>query len=95
MKLHLKNGEVIEIFRQTCGYYYKNSFNGSWGCEWNIDPVNLIGLNSKGSFVLGKWGCDGYHDDCGRYVRTPEDFEKLIPIDSVIYVSEIEKWEKP
>lgn len=95
MKLHLIDGSVVEVFRQTCGHYVVDKYRGD-SCAWNIDPVALLQDKDRGYFVIGKWGCDGYHDNLrGVYVRTPEKFEQLIPIHSVVKITEVGKWEKP
>lgn len=94
MKLHLINGEVFEIFRQTCGHYQPSRYKET-SCNWNIDPVQLVNDKESGYFAIGKWGCDGYWDnDHGVYVRTPEKFDDLIPIRNVLRVSDIGKWEQ-
>ena len=91
MKLHLIDGSIVEIFRQTCGHYIPEKFKET-SCNWNINPVELVRYRSSGFFGIGKWGCDGYHDG-GAYIRTPEKFEQLIPIDSVVKLTDIGEWE--
>jgi hypothetical protein len=67
---------------------------GKDSCNWNITPVELVAEKAKGFFALGKWGCDGYHEEgTGKYIRTPEKFEQLIPICNVVKLTKIGEWE--
>ena len=92
MILHLINGEKVEITRMTCGHYTAGQYNEP-SCSWNINPIGLVHDREKGFFAIGKWGCDGYHDNNnGMYIRTPENFEQLIPIRNVVTISDIGKW---
>lgn len=93
MQLHLTDGSTTEIFRQTCGHYVSKRM-GQDSCNWNITPLELVNERASGYFAIGEWGCDGYHDGCGKYIRTPEKFEQMIPIDSVVKITEVGKWEK-
>lgn len=88
MKLHLIDGTEVEIFRQTCAHYISSKYDNDV-CNWSIINYDI------GFFAIGHWGCDGYRDTTGKYIRTPEKFKVLIPIKSVSYITDIEKWEKP
>ena len=90
MKLHLNNGEVVDIFRRTVSYYFFRE-NGQHICNGNIDPIQLLQENKKGYFAVGEPGCEGYFEN-GIYYHTPDKFEKMIPIINVSYISEIDKW---
>lgn len=83
MILVLTNGERVEIFRQTCGHHYEYTSN-CFHRDWNINPIKLINKEREGFFVIAKWGSGG---------RSP--CEKLIPIRSVLYIEEPDKWELP
>ena len=96
MILHLiDNNTTVEIFRQNCGHWYKD-YRDVFSCNWNINPVELINREAPGFFAIGPWGCDGYHsNEEGRYIRTPEKFEQLIPIRNVLRITRVGEWEKP
>ena len=94
MILHLKDGTMVQIYRQTCGYYVNKDYRGEPSCSWNISPMELIEDEAKGFFAIGPWGCDGQWQG-SVYVRTPERFQQLIPVRNVSRVSRVGEWEMP
>jgi hypothetical protein len=91
MKLNLINGETVEVFRQNCGY------QAGTGCgisvNWNIRPVDLIYSKASGFFVIGPWGSGYKRDNCGNSYYDSSQFEKLIPVSSVVSLEEVDVWE--
>lgn len=83
MILVLNNGERVEIFRQNCGYEYKN-YQGGWSREWNTNPEAKVSEGASGFLVIGTWGTIA-SDPC----------EKKIPISSITYIERTDEWEKP
>lgn len=95
MKLKLLDGEIVEIFRQTCGYQYQVTGKNTPTVEWNINPVQIVEDERKGYFVIGRWGSGGYQGECGQWVHDPSEYEKMIPVKSVLYIMEPHIWEMP
>jgi len=89
MKLNLIDTTTIDIFRVSCAHYIQNIYGDM--CNWNINPVELVNSESPGYFAIGEWGCDGFWD-YGKYIRTPEKFKMLIPIRSVVKISDVGIW---
>jgi hypothetical protein len=88
MILHLID-DTVEIFRQNCGWLERDG-----SCNWNINPIKLVNDQASGYFAIGPWGCDGYWQGA-EYIRTPENFEELIPIRNVLRISRPGEWERP
>lgn len=91
MKLHLIDQTVVEITRLTCANYIPDDY-GQDECNWNINPVQIVNDKRSGFFAVGEWGCDGYRDGCGKYIRTIKNFKELIPVDSVVKITDIGVW---
>lgn len=91
MKLHLIDNTTVDITRLTCAHYIPNAYKGP-SCSWNINPLEIISKKESGYFAIGEWGCSGYHGPCGNYIYTPENFEQLIPISSVVRITNIGEW---
>lgn len=94
MLLHLKDGRNVEVFRQNCGYYFKNKDISCYpSISWNIDPIEHVNRESKGFFCIADWNVFT-RDNCGKLIYHPENIKELIPVKSVISITEIDKWEK-
>lgn len=92
MILHLKDKSKVGITRKTCAHYIPDKYDNNGSCNWNINPIEIISDKESGYFAIGKWGCDFHRNNSGVYIRTPENFEQLIPIHSVIRITEIGVW---
>ena len=94
MKLKLVNGEIVEVFRQNCGYQFGKDCSTS--VNWNINPIELVHDSASGFFVIGPWG-SGYRDigcsRCRELVYDPSQFEKMIPVRSVLSIEDAGNWE--
>lgn len=96
MLLHLNDGRTVEVFRQNCGYFYKDRYGGCYpSINWNIDPIQHVHDESRGFFCIAEWGSPfSYDNQRGEMVYHPEKIKELIPIKNVSYITEVHKWER-
>jgi len=78
-----------------CGYQYQITGHANPTVEWNIRPVEIVENERKGYFVIGPLGCGGYQGKCGEWVYDNSKYEKMIPVKSVLYITEPNVWERP
>jgi hypothetical protein len=78
----LTNNIRVEVFRQNCGYQWGDVFQGSR--SWNINPMNIMEAEKTGFFAIAKYG-----------TTVGQPCEMLIPVRSVLYIMEPDKWERP
>ena len=88
MKLHLINGEIINITRQNCGWQFGYGHAGT-SVNWNINPIDLLSKNEPGCFVIGNCGSGYSYDKFNKPYYDPSTLREIIPIRNVIKITNL------